>query len=368
MRDVGGAVLVGHTTASEFGGVNVTRTKLHGTTHNPWQHGKTPGGSSGGTAAAVSGGLVHARHRRRWRRQHPHSRRLHRPGRAEGHHRSHPAGARWRSTATSRSPSAASRGRCATPPAGSTCATASTPATRSACRGSTGWEAGLGTHLEALRGARVAFAPTWGNATVSPVMWELLEAAGDAAGGRLRHAARRRHRHVAAADGRGVVAQRQPRHRGATGRPLAAVRRRPHARDPLRHGAWPSASTTRRHAPRSSVDVSRSTRRWPASSTRSMVSTSSSPPATPTSRSPPTVRCPACSAASRPGPATTVGSPSPPTCTATRPSPSRPARSTACRSACRCVGRHFTEQLLLDLALTAERNRPWPLVAPGSPV
>ncbi|MEO5901248.1 MAG: amidase family protein, partial [Ilumatobacteraceae bacterium] len=27
-------------------------------------------------------------------------------------------------------------------------------------------------------------------------------------------------------------------------------------------------------------------------------------------------------------------------------------------------GRHFTEPLLLDLALTAERNRPWPLVAP----
>ena len=31
------------------------------------------------------------------------------------------------------------------------------------------------------------------------------------------------------------------------------------------------------------------------------------------------------------------------------------------------VSRHFTEQLLLDLALTVERNRPWPLVAPGAP-
>jgi aspartyl-tRNA(Asn)/glutamyl-tRNA(Gln) amidotransferase subunit A len=31
------------------------------------------------------------------------------------------------------------------------------------------------------------------------------------------------------------------------------------------------------------------------------------------------------------------------------------------------VGRHFTEELLLDPALTAERNRPWPLVAPSSP-
>src|SRR5262249_50648440 len=32
------------------------------------------------------------------------------------------------------------------------------------------------------------------------------------------------------------------------------------------------------------------------------------------------------------------------------------------------IGRHFEEPLLLDLALTAERERPWPLVAPGSPV
>jgi aspartyl-tRNA(Asn)/glutamyl-tRNA(Gln) amidotransferase subunit A len=31
------------------------------------------------------------------------------------------------------------------------------------------------------------------------------------------------------------------------------------------------------------------------------------------------------------------------------------------------IGRHHEEQLLLDLALVAERQRPWPLVAPGSP-
>src|SRR3954449_2255899 len=31
-----GAVLVGLTTASEFGGVNYTRTKLNGVTRNPW--------------------------------------------------------------------------------------------------------------------------------------------------------------------------------------------------------------------------------------------------------------------------------------------------------------------------------------------
>jgi aspartyl-tRNA(Asn)/glutamyl-tRNA(Gln) amidotransferase subunit A len=32
------------------------------------------------------------------------------------------------------------------------------------------------------------------------------------------------------------------------------------------------------------------------------------------------------------------------------------------------VGRHFSEPLLLDLALIMERTRPWPLVAPGSPI
>jgi Asp-tRNA(Asn)/Glu-tRNA(Gln) amidotransferase A subunit family amidase len=32
------------------------------------------------------------------------------------------------------------------------------------------------------------------------------------------------------------------------------------------------------------------------------------------------------------------------------------------------IGRHHQEQLLLDLALMVERDRPWPLVAPGSPV
>jgi Asp-tRNA(Asn)/Glu-tRNA(Gln) amidotransferase A subunit family amidase len=53
-----GAVLAGQTTASEFGGINCTTTKLHGTTRNPWNLDRTPGGSSGGTAAAVAGGLL----------------------------------------------------------------------------------------------------------------------------------------------------------------------------------------------------------------------------------------------------------------------------------------------------------------------
>ena len=53
-----GAVLVGMTIASEFGGLNISSTKLHGVSGNPWGPTKTPGGSSGGSAAAVAGGLV----------------------------------------------------------------------------------------------------------------------------------------------------------------------------------------------------------------------------------------------------------------------------------------------------------------------
>jgi len=53
-----GAVLAAQTTAPEFGGINCTSTELHGTTRNPWNQERTPGGSSGGTAAAVAGGLV----------------------------------------------------------------------------------------------------------------------------------------------------------------------------------------------------------------------------------------------------------------------------------------------------------------------
>ena len=58
LLDDGGAVPVGLTTASEFGGLNVSHTKLNGITHNPWRHGRTVGGSSGGSASAVAGGLV----------------------------------------------------------------------------------------------------------------------------------------------------------------------------------------------------------------------------------------------------------------------------------------------------------------------
>ncbi len=56
-EQVGGVVPFGLMTASEFGGLNVSVTKLNGVTHNPWERDRTAGGSSGGSAAGVAGGL-----------------------------------------------------------------------------------------------------------------------------------------------------------------------------------------------------------------------------------------------------------------------------------------------------------------------
>src|SRR4051795_7576728 len=53
-----GAVPVGKTASPEFGITAFTHTKAWGTTRNPWDTTRTPGGSSGGSAAAVAAGLV----------------------------------------------------------------------------------------------------------------------------------------------------------------------------------------------------------------------------------------------------------------------------------------------------------------------
>jgi len=53
-----GAVPVGKTATPEFGVTAFTHTKAWGTTRNPWDPTRTPGGSSGGSAAAVAAGMV----------------------------------------------------------------------------------------------------------------------------------------------------------------------------------------------------------------------------------------------------------------------------------------------------------------------
>jgi aspartyl-tRNA(Asn)/glutamyl-tRNA(Gln) amidotransferase subunit A len=54
----GGAVLLGKTTTPEFGWKASTDSLLTGVTRNPWNTKKTPGGSSGGSAAALAARLV----------------------------------------------------------------------------------------------------------------------------------------------------------------------------------------------------------------------------------------------------------------------------------------------------------------------
>ena len=53
-----GAVVIGKTTMPEFGAFPYTESVSCGITRNPWDPTRTPGGSSGGTAAAVAAGMV----------------------------------------------------------------------------------------------------------------------------------------------------------------------------------------------------------------------------------------------------------------------------------------------------------------------
>ena len=61
LRDAG-AVILGKTNAPEFGFKGATDNPLFGATRNPWRLDRTPGGSSGGTAAAVAAGLASIGH------------------------------------------------------------------------------------------------------------------------------------------------------------------------------------------------------------------------------------------------------------------------------------------------------------------
>jgi aspartyl-tRNA(Asn)/glutamyl-tRNA(Gln) amidotransferase subunit A len=53
-----GAIVVGKTNTPEFGYTGFTKNLLFGVTTNPWNRERTPGGSSGGSAAAVTAGMV----------------------------------------------------------------------------------------------------------------------------------------------------------------------------------------------------------------------------------------------------------------------------------------------------------------------
>jgi amidase len=53
-----GLVIAGRTNSPELGSVPTTEPVAWGATHNPWDTTRTPGGSSGGAAAAVASGMV----------------------------------------------------------------------------------------------------------------------------------------------------------------------------------------------------------------------------------------------------------------------------------------------------------------------
>ena len=172
----GGATHFGLTTASEFGGVNVTRTVLNGVTRNPWNLERTPGGSSGGGAAGVAGGLFA----------------LGTGGDGGGSIRI-PAGFNGlvglKSTygRIPRGPHA-EYGNLTVTIGGMTRSVRDTARWFDICNGHdtsdplslpkvSGWEAGLGS--TPVAGLRVAIVPEWGGAVVSPAMWNVLLEAAD---------------------------------------------------------------------------------------------------------------------------------------------------------------------------------------------
>jgi amidase len=57
-----GFVIVGVTASPEFGIPPITESRRFGATRNPWNPDRTPGGSSGGSAAAVAAGMVPIAH------------------------------------------------------------------------------------------------------------------------------------------------------------------------------------------------------------------------------------------------------------------------------------------------------------------
>jgi len=366
LRELGGGVTFGQTTASEFGGVNLTRTVLHGATRNPWQTDRTPGGSSGGTAAAVAGGLCT----------------LATAGDGGGSIRI-PAGftglvglkstfgriplgpwskygnltvvigclsrsvrdtARWFDVTNgfdARDPLSLQR--------------------------VTGWETGLGSHLDALRGARVAFAPNWGNAVVSPMMWEQLEAVGqelvDLLGMRRVEGVDTTTPRMGAAwslSGNIEIEAQLADHW-----PACAPDLTPEIRFGMEmaSGKYDSAARAKIERRRAEVNAAMA-RIFDPTDGVDFVITASNPDVAFDAEGPlPGVFGGIEAGAGNNGrltfPANLHGNPA----------ISIPAGLLdGLPIGLQVVGRHFSETLLLDMALTVERHRPWALVAPGAPL
>jgi aspartyl-tRNA(Asn)/glutamyl-tRNA(Gln) amidotransferase subunit A len=359
----GGAVLAAQTTASEFGGVNVTRTLLHGATGNPWEPSRTPGGSSGGSASVVAGGLLT----------------LATGGDGGGSIRI-PAGFTGLvglKATYGRIPRGPQLeiGNYTTTTGGLTRSVRDTARLFDVANGHDardpfslprveGWEGGLGTLGDALRGLRVAVVADWGAAVVSPAMWERLEDAADhliATAGLTR------------VDGVDTSLPRMGAAWSISGMvnvanllghrwPACAGELTPEIRHGLQRTEGLYDAAARGKIERRRTDLNEAMAR--IFGEVDLVMTASNPDVA--------------FAAEGPLPSTFGGVEGG---MANNGRLTFPANLHGCPAisipageldglpiGLQVVGRHFSEPLLLELALAMERTRPWPLVAPGSPI
>lgn len=352
-----GAVLVGQTTASEFGGVNLTRTMLHGATHNPWQRGRTPGGSSGGSAAAVAGGLVTIA-----------------TGGDGGGSIRIPAGftglVGLKATygRIPRGPGAP-HGNLTTVVGCLSRSVRDTARWFDVCNGHEGndslslprvegWEAGLGTH--SLRGLRAVVVPDWGSAVVSPTMWKVLD---EAAAHLVAITGMRR------VDGIDTSLPRLGAAWSITGMAALAFELRDHwpacadiLTPEIRYGLERTGSLygTEARGKFETRRVELNRRMTEIFSEVDLIITASNPDVAFNAEGPlPDTFGGVVAGAGNNGvltfPANIYGNPG----------ISIPAGTVdGLPVGLQVMGRHFSEPLLLDLALAFERSRPWPLVAP----
>jgi aspartyl-tRNA(Asn)/glutamyl-tRNA(Gln) amidotransferase subunit A len=357
-----GIVLAGQTTSSEFGGVNLTRTVLHGATSNPWDLSRTPGGSSGGSAAAVAGGLltlatasdgggsirIPAGFTGLVGLKATYGRIPRGPQLEIGNYTS-TAGCVSRSVRDTARWFDLVNGHDATDPF-------SLPRVD-------GWEAGLGTHAGDLRGRRIAVVNDWGGAVVSPAMWELLEDAADhliAAAGLQR------------LDGIDTSLPRMGAAWSISGTvslinelgdrwPTCAEDLTPEMRYAVEHtqGLYGTEARGRIEARRTALNEAMAR----IFSQVDLVVAASNPDVAFAAEGPLPSSFGGIEEGARNNGRLTV-----PANLHGCPAISIPAGSLdGLPVGLQVIGPHFTEPLLLELALVMERSRPWPLVAPGAP-
>jgi aspartyl-tRNA(Asn)/glutamyl-tRNA(Gln) amidotransferase subunit A len=229
-----------------------------------------------------------------------------------------------------------------------------------------GWEAGLGSHLQEVRGARVAVVPTWGNATVSPIMWELLNEAAaslivDNGLTRVDDVDTKLPNLGAAWSISGMIAIEA---RLGELWPDCAEQLTPEMRYSLERTRGMYNAEVRAKIETRRMELNEAMARIfdPAEGVDFVITASNPDVAFDADGPLPSVFGGIDAGVRNNGrltfPANLHGNPA----------ISIPAGTVdGLPIGLQIVGRHFTEELLLDLALSVERARPWPLVAPGSP-